>query len=574
MAESAASLQGPDYFVIVAYFVIMLGIGAYFYRYMRAMKDYFVGGNSIPWWLSGISYYMGSFSAFAFVFYSALAYKYGWLAVTLFWVTVPATFISTYFFAARWRRARINSPVEYLESRYGATVRQLFVWQGVPVKVIDDALKLIAIGTFLSVGLGMNLNQTMLWSGGIMLSYTFMGGIWAVAITDFVQFVVLAVAVVVLFPLAIYRAGGMTHMIEQSPHGFFHLTSDEYGWGYVLAAALLYILAWGTNWGLVQKFYCVPTEKDARKVGWLVIALNLIGPPLMFIPAMAARIFLPPLEDSQWVYPKLCAALLPAGMLGLMVAAMFSATMSMLSSDYNVCASVLTNDVYRRLFRPGASEKELVLVGRLTTLLIGAISIGAAFMISAGKDDRMFRNMITLFSVATAPAAIPMLGGLLWSWLTNRGAFLGFLGGVFVGVILLFTVPDEAMILGFTIKQENVILISTTLVTTLLIVLAAWLEQPDASERQKVRAFMTQLDTPIGALPQDSVADGSAGISPFRVVGVCTSLIGIVMLTIAFWIQIRLAWQLDVGIGVALLIIGGVISCLSRPLDRVQQPGG
>ena len=91
MMLAAGQLTRPDYFVLGGYFVLMLGIGAYFYRHVREMKDYFSGGNRIPWWLSGVSFYMSSFSVAAFVQYSALAYLYGWVAVTLYWVTVPSS---------------------------------------------------------------------------------------------------------------------------------------------------------------------------------------------------------------------------------------------------------------------------------------------------------------------------------------------------------------------------------------------------------------------------------------------------------------------------------------------------
>ena len=106
------------------------------------------------------------------------------------------------------------------------------------------------------------------------------------------------------------------------------------------------------HWQLVQRYYCVPTERDAQKVGWLVVVLYFIGPPLMFLPALAARQFVSGLAKDTDIYPVLCAQLLAPGMLGLMIAAMFSATMSTLSGDFNVCANVLTTDVYRRLLRP------------------------------------------------------------------------------------------------------------------------------------------------------------------------------------------------------------------------------
>lgn len=568
MMLAAGQLHGPDYFIIVAYFVLMLGVGIYFYRYIKAMKDYFSGGNRIPWWLSGVSYYMSSFSAFAFVAYSALAYKYGLVGVTFYWVTVPAAAFGVIFFAQRWRRARINSPVEYLESRYNPAVRQLFAWQGVPVKIIDDGLKVFAIGAFLSAALNVPLKQGMFWSSVIMLSYTFMGGLWAVVVTDFLQFVVMMAAVLILFPLAFQRAfeqtGGLQGFIDQAPAGFFGFVNEEYNTAYMLTAVVLYCLSWSVNWGLVQRYYCVPNEKEAKKVGWLVVALNVITPPLMFMPAMAARYFLPALADEKTAYPDLCVALLPVGLLGLVVAAMFSATMSMLSTDFNVCASVLTNDVYRRLIRPKASQRELVRMGRIMTLVIGVISVSVAFYVAAVSGtggDKMFRTMVTLFSVATAPVAVPMLLGLVTRRTTAGGALVGFVLGVVVGLVMLFKVPDKFVFLGVTWAQENAIFIVTMLVTLVFTVVVSLLSKRDPAEEQRVEAFMQRLDTPVGQLPEDEAVKPGAGavISPFRVVGVCTLVIGLMLLVITPWTRTRLGLVLDLVFG-GLLVVAGALA--------------
>ena len=102
MAELRGHLSAPDYFMLIGYFVLMLGIGAYFYRHMKAMKDYFTGSNTIPWWLSGVSFYMTSFSVAAFTFYPGLCYRHGWVGITLLWVAVPATFVSAGLFARHW----------------------------------------------------------------------------------------------------------------------------------------------------------------------------------------------------------------------------------------------------------------------------------------------------------------------------------------------------------------------------------------------------------------------------------------------------------------------------------------
>ncbi|MEP0844957.1 MAG: sodium transporter [Phycisphaerae bacterium] len=579
MMLAAGRLYGPDYFIIIAYFVLMLSVGLYFFRYMKGMKDYFTGGNRIPWWLSGVSYYMSSFSAFAFVFYSSLAYQYGLVGVTLYWVTVPAAAFGVIFFATRWRRARIHSPVEYLENRYNPLVRQLFAWQGVPVKIIDDGLKVFAIGSFLSAALSVPLEQGMFWSAVIMLSYTFMGGLWAVVVTDFLQFVVMMAAVLILFPLSFQRAfqqtGGLAGFVEAAPPGYFGLAHAEFNAVYLITAVVLYALSSSINWGLVQRYYCVPDERQARKVGWLVVGLNAVTPPLMFMPAMAARFFLPELADAKTAYAELCVALLPVGLLGLVVAAMFSATMSMLSTDYNVCASVLTNDVYRRLIRPRASQRELLRVGRLTTLAVGVISVSVAFYVgrhSGEGGDKMFRTMVTLFSVATAPVAVPMLLGLLSRQVTARGALAGFLVGVVLGLVLLFRLPDKFTFLGLIWARENAIFCTATLVTLLVTVLISALDARGPAESRRADAFLHRLTVPIGGLPEDATLHrGTAAISPFRVVGICVLAIGIMLVGITPWTRTSLGLILDLVLGGVLILGGGLMARLSPAPPRPEE---
>ena len=612
-----APVTVPDGIMLVGFFVLMLGIGAYFYRYMRGMKDYFSGGNRIPWWLSGASFFMSSFSVFAFVSYSALAFKYGWVAVTIYWVTIPATIFSVVLFAKKWRRARIDSPVEYLETRYGFSLRQLFAWQGVPVIMIDDAFKLIAIGSFIAgclslpeirslAILGLNLpleklglhepaRYTMVAAALIMLLYTLMGGLWAVAVTDFIQFVVMSVAILVVLPLSIAKAGGVGSFLGNAPQGFFHFANAEYNWIFIALAALLYCLAWSSvKWPLIQRYYCVRDEKEAQKVGWFVVFLNVIGPPMMFLPAMAAQRFLGDVPDDKLIYSRLCAMLLPAGMLGLVVAAMFSATMSMLSSDYNACAGVLTNDVYRRLIRKRASQKELVLIGRIMTLVIGVSALVVALAFGGTSGEKLFRYMLTLFGVATAPVAVPMLLGLLSKRVTNASAIVGFLCGLAVGLGLFtyleFGLSDEedsALVCGITwspekqelilpetalsgptrLKREVALFAANTLVTLAAVLLVSLIFPMGSKERERVDSFHERLKIPIGQLEEDRPAPGAGKIlSPFFVVGVSIALIGLLMLAVQPWVwgASGLAFGLNLGLAAVLIAIGALMAWRSR----------
>lgn len=578
MPELQGRMAAPDLFMIAGYFVLMLGIGVYFYGRMKHIKDYFSGGNTIPWWLSGVSFYMGSFSVAAFVFYPGLCYRYGWVGVTLLWVAVPATMFSAGLFAVKWRRARVDSPVEYIEARYSPLLRQLFAWQGVPVRLVDDGIKLLATGTFISVCAGLDIKVSIIGAGICILLYTFMGGLWAVAVTDFVQFVVLMAGILIILPLSITKAGGLGAIFEGVPDGFFRLTSDEFGWSYVIPLVGLYALTWSsTMWSLIQKYYCVPKERDALKVGGLVIALYIFGPPLMFFPAIAATQFMPGVEDAGQIYPLLCTQLLPAGMLGLAVAAMFAATMSTLSGDYNVCASVMTNDVYKRLVRPHAGHRELVFVGRVMTLAIGAIALVVAVLMSRGKSEDLFRTMVTLFGIASAPVAVPMLLGLLSKRATNGGAIAGFVCGIVVGLCLYRVSQlesfhagalawnakaEELSLFGLTLKMEIAMFLSTAGVTFLAMEAVGRLFPASAAARERVDRFMERLEAPIGTREED-FRTASAAYSPFRIVGVTVALVGVLLLAVAPWVGGGQVLVLDVIIGGFLILIGSAMAGFS-----------
>jgi len=434
--------------------------------------------------------------------------------------------------------------------------------------VFDDSLKLIAVGTFVSVGLGLPMRASMLLSGGIMLAYTLMGGLWAVAVTDFVQFIVLSSAILILLPLAIIRAGGPAAILANSPEGFFHLTSPQYNWVYICSNLMLASLCFSAlHWQLVQRYYCVPTERDAQKVGWLVVVLYFIGPPMMFLPALAARQFVSGLARDTDIYPVLCAHLLAPGMLGLMIAAMFSSTMSALSGDYNVCANVLTTDVYRRLLRPQASQRELVLAGRLMTVLVGLLSISLALLMAGGGSERLFRNMVKLFSTAAAPVAIPMLLGLTWRRATNRGVLTGFATGLATGLILLWSLPNQFTFLGLHWKKENLILVCAVLATSLPAVLVSLLQRVSDSDQRRVDAFHDRLSMPIGSLPGDvppAAAPREGRMSPFRIVGVCILLIGTMMLVVTPWVAEGLQRWLNLGLAGVLLVGGALLKRQSR----------
>lgn len=563
-----------DYAVVVGFFVVMLAIGFYFSGRMKSLKDFFGGGHQVPWWVSGVSLYMSTFSAFAFVAYSATAYNDGMVAVAIWWSGVPCWLISARVFAARWRRAASTSPLEFVETRYGPHLRQGLAWAGVPLIIIDDALKLFVIGTMVTVTLGVEGRGPLMLGiavcGSIMLTYTFLGGLWAVMVTDFVQFVVMAAAVVVLIPLALIKVGGLEGFFSQTPQGFWAPTSENYTWFWLVAFLPIQFFSYSTRWSLVQRYYAVKSDVEARRVGYLVAALTFFGAPLLFLPAMAARIFMPGVEDGNAVYALLCKQLLPVGMMGMVIAAMFSATMSMLSSDYNAVASVITNDVYKRLFAPKASERALVFVGRLATLSIGIVALGVALLLASAPGAKdLVKIMASLFGVLLPPVAIPIIFGLLTRRVSNSAGVTAFLAGALCGVCAygVSYVDDLAYL------RDVRYLTWITSVPALLAMVWSSIALPDnADKRELVARFLAGLEggksLQEAEEPETSEATASsdAASTAINIIGLAGAAMGALLIAAVVLTASINEGRLSICVGAALLAAGLVAVGLARRL--------
>ena len=446
MCNMAGGLSPVDYGVVAVFFAAMVGIGVYYGRRSTSSAQFFGSDKTVPWWLSGVSFYMNSFSALAFVMYSALAYKFGWVPVTVSWLSVPAVLLGAWFLAVRWRRAAQGSPIDFVATRYTPSMCSTLAVLGLPMQLLDNALKLLAIGTVVGVGMGFPLFWAICLSGLIIVLYTFLGGLKATLACDFIQFFVILAVVFALPPLCLGRlaaldggsslAHGFSVFLDRAPEGFFSFTAGKYTWMYMLVFFCCVGSTLSTNWSLVQRYYSTRSDRDAKKMAYLVAALLFLGPPLFFFPAMAARVFLPDLPESEMngVYAILCREVLPAGMMGLVVAAMFSATMSSLAGNFNAAAAVAVNELYLR-FAKSPSPRAKMVAARAATVLVGGLVVALTFVMqyAQGADD-LFNLSNKVFGVLLPPIALPMLGGLLVRRLSRRAGLAGLVGGAVFGL--------------------------------------------------------------------------------------------------------------------------------------------
>jgi SSS family solute:Na+ symporter len=555
-------VQEADVAVLVVYFATMILVGIGYAQRAKSLDMYFAGGKQLSWWLGGVSIVMASVSTFSIVVYAALGYQYGLVALTIYWTTVPAVLLITWFFAIRWRRAGVLTPTEFLETRFSPAVRQLVVWSTLPLKVFDDALKIVAIGVFVAAGLKVSPIGAAVAVGLVTVLYTMMGGLWAVVITDFVQFVLVATGVVLLVPLTLRAAGGWHHVVAVLPPRFFYPVSAPYTWGYVGSFLLLNILSVSGNWSMVQRFYSARNDREARRIGWTAALLFFLLPPVWTLTGMFARAYIAPSGfDPQTVYARVSADLLPPGMFGLVIAALFAAAMSVISSSLNVTAAVLTIDVHQRLIHPDATQRELVFVGRVFTMIIGVLALIIALVVIHFHWS-IFDAMVLIFGFFVPPTVLPLIAGLLTRRLSARGAIAGFVAGISVGVLFLFFRSMSASSNASNI--ESLTVPSETVVTGLVLFLAAILFPVKGEAADRSARFSEKLGKL--ALPTGVVED------PAPIAGLVIGVMGVVLAVLGMGVLAK-PNLLTIGTGLGLLAIGLGMRWKSFSPEKLQLLG-
>ena len=431
-------LTSIDFTIVVFYGILVALLGYVAKRLVKNPEDYFAGGKKVPWWLAAISHHMSGYSAFVFVGTGSLAYASGFSAWTfLSPPIVLAMIIGAYVWAPRWSRMKILTPIEYLEQRFNNKVRQVFSWSGIGVKFIDEGAKLYSLAVIVHVATRWPLPEVIIACGIVTVAYLLFGGLWATILTDFVQFLIQFTITLIIVPIVLKAVGGIGGLVEQMPSGSTSLFSERISPIFLFVYFFVILLSYnGGTWGLAQRFYSICKPKDAQKAALLSAALYLIYPFAVFIPIWAAHTIIGNVENAEHAYilvaQKVLSSVSP-GLIGLLIASMFAATMSMIDTDLNAMAAVFTKDIYQRTFKRNASDSQLLRVGMIATLVLGALTIAAALLTIQMKGA--FNAMIEWFAAILGPVSIPLLLGMLYRKTTWRGAlaswFFGFLTFVF-----------------------------------------------------------------------------------------------------------------------------------------------
>nr|KAF6356034.1 solute carrier family 5 member 11 [Myotis myotis] len=504
------SLEAGDIAVLALYFLFVLAVGLWStVRTKRdTVKGYFLAGGDMAWW-------PGIFSV-----------------LTLAWVFLPI-----------YIAGQVTTMPEYLRKRFGGNriptllaVLYLFIY--IFTKISVD---MYAGAIFIQQSLKLDLYLAIVGLLAITALYTIAGGLAAVIYTDALQTVIMLVGAFTLMGYSFAAVGGLdglvekyflalaTNRTENSSCGLpredaFHifrdpLTSDLPWPGILIGMTMPSLWYWCTDQVIVQRSLAAKNLSHAKAGSLMAAYLKVLPLFLMVFPGMVSRVLFPdqvacadpeicqkvcgnPSGCSDIAYPKLVLELLPTGLRGLMIAVMVAALMSSLTSIFNSASTIFTMDLWNRL-RPRASERELMIVGRVFVLLLVLVSILWIPVIQASQGGQLFIYIQSISSYLQPPVAVVFIMGCFWKRSTEKGAFAGLIVGLLLGLIRLILdfiytqpqchQPDER---PAVVKDVHYLYFSTILSAVTLVTMSAvsWLTEPPPTERVSRLTWFTRHD--------------------------------------------------------------------------------
>ncbi|MAD91190.1 MAG: hypothetical protein CMQ54_00430 [Gammaproteobacteria bacterium] len=222
-----------DYIVIIVFSIVIVMAGLAFRKRGSDMKSYFAAGGSVPWSISGLSLFMSFFSAGTFVVWGSIAYELGWVAITIQMAMCLGGFLVAYIMAPAWRKTNSLTAAEFVRNRLGDRTQKFYTYLILILSLAYTGAFLYPVAKIVNVSSGFPITTCVIILGLLILLYTVVGGLWAVIVTDVLQFVILTAAVFIVVILSVKSVGGFDNFIQQVPENFFDWTSGEYSWWFI-----------------------------------------------------------------------------------------------------------------------------------------------------------------------------------------------------------------------------------------------------------------------------------------------------------------------------------------------------
>lgn len=455
-----------DWIFVIIYLAVIAGVSIWSIRRSKnSASDYFLANRNLGWFVIGASILASNVGSEHIVGLAGSAAKSGvilghyelhsYIVLILGWVFVPF-----------YMRSMVYTMPEFLERRFNPQSRRLLSIIQLLSYVITKASVTIFAGALV-------FNQFMgvdFWTGAIILVvvtgvYTVFGGLHAVMYTEAIQAIVLLAGSLVLLLVGLKEVGGWDGMIAALPkeklNMFPPLNDPEYPWlGILFASPIVGIWYWCTDQHIVQRCLAARNEKEARRGTIFAAYLKLMPFFIFLIPGLIAYVLHSQgkltLDDNNAAFPALVKTLMPVGLRGLLAGGLLAALMSSLASVYNACSTLYTMDIYQKQ-HPDASEKQLVKVGRIATMVV--VLLGMAWIPLMGRiSNGLYDYLQSVQSYLAPPIAAVFLFGVFFKRLNAQGAYAAMVSGFVVGIskITLQMLKDQLDTNGILFRFANI----------------------------------------------------------------------------------------------------------------------
>jgi len=433
-------LESADLAMVGIYIVFILGMGLYLARRTDTTDDYFLAGRSLTWWLIGLSMFASNVSSSTFIGLTSAAYSSGVAVYNYEWMAAFVLIVFLIFFLPFYLRTRVFTLPEFLEKRFDRRARYYFSALQILMNVAIDAAAALYAGALVAKIL---YPEIPLWQSVTVLGvlgglYTIAGGLRAVVYTDAVQAILLLVGAGIISILSFQAVGAdwafVAASIPAADLSVVRPAGDPIlPWpGLVTGVLLLGFYFWGTNQFMVQRALGARSLEQGR---YGALFAGLLKLPIIFIvvlPGIFGRILYPPAEfpalaeNADLLFPTMMFDLLPVGFRGLIATALLAAIMSSLDSILNSASTLVTMD-FVRVFRPVASNRALVITGRIVTFVFMTLAILWAPQIE--NFPNIWTYLQQMLAYLSPPVVACFVLGIFWKRATAHGAFAALIAG-------------------------------------------------------------------------------------------------------------------------------------------------
>lgn len=478
-------MTGIDYIVIILFSLLIVFIGLSFSRKSGSdMVSFFAAGGAVPWWINSLSLFMGFVSASTFVVWGSIAYSSGWVAISIQWAMSVAGLVVGYLIAPKWHKTKSLTAAEYICNRLGIRTQKTYSYIYLFIMVFLKGVCLYAVALILQITTGISLYWWVGLLGAIVILYTTFGGLWAVVVTDVLQFIILLSAGLILLPLAFDKVGGVTSFVNtiqaQNLPDFFKFSDQKYTISFLLGFLFYNIFYLGGQWSFIQRYTSVASPKESKKVGVLFGLFYIISPVIWMLPPMIYRAVNPGLVgiENEQAYMQMAKAALPSGMLGLITISLVFATNSSVQGFLNISAGVITNDLFKNIY-PQSSQKLLMRVARFSTLVMGLVVIlmGMLVPLMGGATN----VILSVASITGGAMYFPLIWTLFSKKQNSYTVLTTTILALVVALAYKFVIPS---VIGHSLSRATEMVMGTLVPMSIIVLFEIWLQLKKSPETE------------------------------------------------------------------------------------------